>query len=516
MSLATRLSGFFLASLAVVLGGFSVTLYLLARSHFQRDLDERLVMALEVLSAAADVEPGKVEWEPAARPMVLSASSQELPVRWIVSDGRAKVLEHSWNGLDDQDLQAILGLSPEIGHIHGSFVDRGGRHWRLAVRCIQSGSSSFIPLDRHEHRESIARGRNPGLTTSSREGTSSLILAAGVASEPMEASLWNVALTLAGVSCGIWALAALVGRRLCNRALLPVTRMATAACAMTTVDRDHRLPSPATGDELDALANSFNGLLDRLQGEFERQKRFTGDASHQLRTPLTALLGQLEVARRRERGVGEYQRVLDDVHGEAIKLRQIVDALLFMARAETEAGRPDLQSVELVSWFREHLLEWTSHPRSTDLREEIEVDAPAWVRVHPPLLGQLLDNLLENACKYGAPGTPIVVRLCREREMVALTVQDRGDGLMADDLSHVFEPFFRSAEARRRGHAGVGLGLAIVQRIAAVFGGTISAESVPGQGSRFVLRLPEATESIPALGRIEPAVATSRARTCDT
>ena len=88
-------------------------------------------------------------------------------------------------------------------------------------------------------------------------------------------------------------------------------------------------------------------------------------------------------------------------------------------------------------------------------------------------------------------------------EMVALAVQDHGDGLMADDLSHVFEPFFRSAEARGAVNAGVGLGLAIVQRIAAVFGGTITAESVPGQGSRFVLRVPEATESVRASGQRE-------------
>jgi signal transduction histidine kinase len=256
------------------------------------------------------------------------------------------------------------------------------------------------------------------------------------------------------------------------------------------------LPSPATGDELDALANSFNGLLDRLHHEFERQKRFTGDASHQLRTPLTALLGQLEVARRRDRTVAEYKRVLDDVHAEAKKLCQIVESLLFMARAETDAGRPDLQLIELVSWVRAHIGEWSSHPRQSDLCTQIDLDAPAWVQVHSPLLGQLVDNLLDNACKYSAPATAIVVRLWRESDTVALAVEDRGFGLMDDDIPHVFEPFFRSAEARRRGASGVGLGLAVVQRIAAVFGGAISAESAPGQGSRFVLRIPEATESI--------------------
>ena len=503
MSLATRLSGFFLASLALVLGGFSITLYLLAGSHFQRDLDELLVTALDILSAAAEVEPGEVEWKPVAHPMVRSASTEEDPVRWVVSDGRARLLEDSWKDLDRKDLAEILSLSPEVGHIHGSFIDRGGRHWRLVVRRIQSGSSAFTLPDRHERRESSAAGAKPGASTRSSKSDSSLILAAGAPSEPMEASLRNVALILTGVSFGIWVLAALVGRRLCDRALLPVTRMAKAACAMTTVDRDHRLPSPATGDELDALANSFNGLLDRLHEEFERQKRFTGDASHQLRTPLTALLGQLDVARRRERSVGEYQRVLNDVRGEAVKLCQIVEALLFMARAETEAGRPDLQPLELVSWVHDHLGEWASHPRSADLREDIELDVPAWVRVHLPLLGQLLDNLLDNAFKYSAPGTPIVVRLWREGQMVALAVQDHGAGLTADDLTHVFEPFFRSAEARKRGQAGVGLGLAVVQRIAAVFGGTISAASVPGQGSRFVLRLPEAPELVRDPGQVE-------------
>ncbi len=279
---------------------------------------------------------------------------------------------------------------------------------------------------------------------------------------------------------------------------------------MTSVDRDQRLPSPATGDELDALANSFNGLLDRLQAAFERQKRFAGDASHQLRTPLTALLGQLEVAQRRDRTVPEYKRVLDDARSETIKLCRIVDALLFMARVETEAGRPDLQTLDLASWLRDHLHEWTSHPRCSDLQTEIAPDTPVWVRAHAPLLGQLLDNLLDNACKYSTPGSPVIVRLSRESETAALAVIDQGFGLDTDDLKHVFEAFFRSADVRRRGHSGVGLGLAIVHRIAAVFGGTIVAESEPGKGSRFVLRLPVASEMTDDANRTGPLATMAR------
>jgi signal transduction histidine kinase len=438
--------------------------------------------------------------------------SQDDPVRWAVSDGAANVLENAWADLDHDDLRAVLGMSPEFGHIHASYIDRGARHWRLAVRRIASGSPSFIAPDRHDHRASWPASATPGEAQRPSEGKPSLIVAAGAPSEPMEASLRHVALTLAGLSTAIWMVATLVGRRLIARALLPVTRMAKAARAMHAVDRSQRLPSPGTGDELDTLAHSFNGLLDRLHQEFENQKRFTGDASHQLRTPLTALLGQLDVARRRERTVAEYQRVLDDVRGQTVKLCQIVESLLFMARAETEAGRPDLEPVEMVAWLGDHLSEWSSHPRQADLHAEIDLEAPARVQVHPPLLGQLLDNLVDNACKYSAGGTPIVVRLWREGPEVALAVEDRGLGLTADDLSHVFEPFFRSAGAHRRGDAGVGLGLAVVRRIAAVFGGTIKAESVPGHGSRFVLLIPETPELSQELaqGALVTAIAPAR------
>ncbi|HEX3451639.1 MAG TPA: hypothetical protein VHS97_25520, partial [Isosphaeraceae bacterium] len=228
MSLATRVSGFFLAALALALIGFSTTLYLLARSHFQRDLDERLVTALDVLSGSAKVTPGRVEWEPLARPMIKSTTPQEDPVCWVVSDGQAKVLENSWPDLTNEDIVSVSSLSPDFGHNHGTFVDRAGRHWRLAVQGIPAAPSSASPpdrdeIERDESEEDSGRGQSG---TSSLGGSPSLILAAGAPSEPMDVSLRNVALTLAGVSIAIWLLAALVGRRVCDRALSPVTRMA--------------------------------------------------------------------------------------------------------------------------------------------------------------------------------------------------------------------------------------------------------------------------------------------------
>jgi signal transduction histidine kinase len=253
---------------------------------------------------------------------------------------------------------------------------------------------------------------------------------------------------------------------------------------------DGRLPGPGTGDELEDFARSFNGLLDRLHVALERQRQFTGQASHQLRTPLAALIAAIEVARRRPRTAEEHERVLDRLRDDAVRLWRVVEALLFLARADAEAALPDLEDLDLAAWTADHLRGWSGGERFADLRFEASDGDPPWTRAHRPLLGQLLDNLLENAAKYSSPGTPIIVHAWCEPEAVALSVEDRGCGIPAEDLPHVFEPFYRAESARRLGRAGVGLGLAVARRIAETHGGTITAESEPDRGSRFVVRLP--------------------------
>jgi heavy metal sensor kinase len=478
MSLAARVSAFFLATLALVLAGVSVTLYLLTSAHLHRDLDERLGLALDSLATSVDVDPGRVEWNPSGRSVSVVHPDNE-PVLWLVTDSRGVTIDRTWD-VDPVDLTAIAKLAPRSGHAHETLSDVRLRRWRLALRRVFAWPAE--------------KGSQAGESGTTPDEPQSLVLLTAESLIPTERSLRNAAVVLAGLSVGFWLLAAVVGWWLCKRALLPVARMAKAAGSMSMADRDHRLPMPGTGDELDMLAGSFNGLLERLHQEFERQKRFTGDASHQLRTPLAALLGQLEVAGRRERTVEEYRRVLEEAHSEAIRLRQIVESLLFMARAESEAGSPELEPIELVLWVRERLASRHDGKRAHDIHLRSTTEAPAWVQGQPQLLGQLLGNLLDNASKYSSPGTPITIEVGREEGYVTLAVQDEGVGLDALDLAHVFEPFYRSSKARRR--PGVGLGLAVVERIAKVFGGAIRAESTPGRGSRFILRLPDATPSI--------------------
>jgi signal transduction histidine kinase len=343
-------------------------------------------------------------------------------------------------------------------------------------------------LVRHERVEAANPARPFAPAAGPGQKFPALVVTAGTSLEPVRATLRELAAVLAAVSLAIWVAAAGAGRAVCRWALRPVSRMADAARDMTAADLGGRLPAAPAEDELADLAGAFNALLGRVEEAFERQRGFTAEASHQLRTPLTALLGQVEVALRRDRDGEEYRRVLGVVRGQADRLRGVVESLLFLARSDADAGLPDREAVDLGAWLPEHVrTAWADHPRAADIRVEASA-APA--DVHPVLLGELVDVLVDNAAKYSPPGTPIAVRVEPMDGGFEVSVEDAGIGLTGADAARVFEPFVRSAEARRRGVDGLGLGLAVARRIAAAHGCDLGVTSTPGRGSRFTLRLP--------------------------
>jgi heavy metal sensor kinase len=470
MPLTTRLLLFFLAALACVLGGFSLSLFALARQYLDREADAGSRAALDTLSAAVEFEPDGLEWEATGRRLSLPAPAGE-PVRWASLTGEGRRLDGSRDGLDGLAAPATWP-APERDVVEDR--ELGGTPWRVSWRRMQAPPTA----------RPSGRPVKPGAA----EKFDALVLVVAFPLGPMKSTLRNLALALAGLSVGLWACAAVAGRWLCRRALLPLRQMEGAAHAIHADALGQRLPVPATGDELEGLGKSFNDLLARLEESFARQRRFTGDASHQLRTPLTSLLGQVELALRRDRPVEEYRRVLGSVHAQANNLHQIVEILLFLARADAEALLPDLEEVDLVAWAIEYLRAWEGHPRASDIHLR-QPEGPCPARAHPALLGQLVGNLLDNACKYSDPGTPITLRIEEEADGVRLEVANEGRGIPAEDLPHVFEPFYRSPRSRRDGLRGVGLGLAVARRIALALGGSLVAQSTEGKGARFLLLL---------------------------
>ena len=459
MTLVTRLSLFFLVTLAVVLAGFSTALYTLAYSYLHRQMDDRLEATLNLLASDAEEDQGGLEWEPHERLIAVGAERDE-KIQWIVTDGDGNRVDAS------KDVSA--------GQTASSW---DAERWQLLRRRIEAQTK----VDRAEQPDEATRKRFPILD---------MVVAAPRI--PLQKSLQTLAIVLSALSLTLWLSVALLGRWLCRRALTPLTRMAVAARTIQADDLTRRLPNAGTGDELEALGRAFNDLLARLQESFERQRRFTGDASHQLRTPLTAILGQLEVLFRRDRPVEEYERVLKLVQKQAAHLRLIVEMLLFLARADAETKLTQLETIDLSVWLADHLQTWATHARTADLKFESASDGPLLVRAQAPLLGQLIDNLLDNATKYSEPGTPILIRIYEEAGLVTLAVEDEGCGIAAGDLPHIFEAFYRSPHSHRAGIGGVGLGLAVAQRVAGAFGGRIRAESQQGKGSRFILQLPRA------------------------
>lgn len=501
MSLTNRLSVFFLAALAVVLAGFSLTLYALAYEHLHARADHRLDAAMQTLVAAIEVHPGDVEWEPLERRITMGEDPAADQLRWTVhmADGR------------------LVDCSHNLEQPGEDSAPPTARGWRVVVRRVRAGSFHSEPLDGQATpflgslSDAFPAGQVPGTVSLPNDRTfhgDELVLTVAVAEGPAAATLRSLALSMAIVSTFVWLTAAVCGRWLCRRALAPVTRMAVSARSLKRQSADGTFLDVApTGDELEDLGRAFNELLSDLRESLERQRRFTGDASHQLRTPLAAMLASVDVALRKERGPAEYQRVLEVVRRRGGNLNQIIESLLFLARPEADSQPPDAEAVDLSEWCRGRLDGWAEHERAGDIRLEMPPE-PIVVCTHPALLGQVLDNLLDNAIKYSDPGTPVVVAVAVEGDEVTLTVTDRGMGIPPDDLARIFEPFYRSQNARWLGKPGIGLGLAVVARLAAILGGRMETVSEAGHGSRFGLVLPaERTTSSHEFAQSEQAAA---------
>lgn len=460
MSLATRLSLYSTLLLAVAIAGFALTMRYLTQQHLSAEINARLGAALDYLATAIDVDDHDVEWDPPDEGLSLDTRAGEA-VKWVVLAGADRIVATSEAGWQEG---AGLRSAPEQARP----VDWRG--WRIASR-------RFVPLSPAGTR--FKRDHHPELR---------VVVAASLAS--MDAALQSLTMNLLLVSGPAWVLAALSSWGVCRWGLAPLRRMAEESAKVTASTLSFRLPDPGTRDELGNLTVAFNAVLDRLEEAFEQQRRFTAEASHQLRTPLTGLLGQVEVARRKERSAEDYQRVLDTVHQEAERLRQIVEALLFLARSERDVLPLKAERINLGPWLADHLRHWSNHPRFAEICTSALPLGSLVIQTHPLLLGQILDVLLENALKYSDPGTSVVVRVSTEGNEVHLSVEDHGWGIPPGDLPRLFEPFFRSDAVRRAGRSGLGLGLAVAGKMARVLGGQMCVQSIPHQGTRFTIRLP--------------------------
>jgi heavy metal sensor kinase len=274
-----------------------------------------------------------------------------------------------------------------------------------------------------------------------------------------------------------------------RQALRPLIKMTRSAATISAEDLDKRLPVPQAKDEVQALALAFNATLDRLAAAFARQRRFTADASHELRTPVTAILGQAELALRRPRSPEAYQQSLTRIQSEAERMQRLIGRMLSLARLET--GSQPLTFVPTDVAGLVHTLADTLQPRAVAKGLAFKINTPPILTLSTDAdsLTQILLNLLENAITYTDQGS-VELSLATAKDHICLKISDSGQGIPPEHLPHIFQPFYRADPARSQDQGRVGLGLALTYELVHLLGGTIEVASQPQLGTTFTLTLP--------------------------
>jgi two-component system OmpR family sensor kinase len=302
----------------------------------------------------------------------------------------------------------------------------------------------------------------------------------------------RVAFLLTALSLGVTAAAFGGSWWLAGRAMRPVHEVIDQAEEIGVGSLEHRIHAYADTYEYQRLVDVLNTMLERIQGAFEVQRQFAADASHELRSPLTAMRGELELALRRERDVPEYRRVLESTLEEVVRLSRITEDLLILARSDSGAlflrsGPVDVTGVAASVVER---LGRGASAKSVQVETSTAGDTTA--ELDPVLVGQAVWNLLENAIRFTPLGGRIRVSAEGRAEYVQLIVEDSGPGFPPDMLDRVFDRFLRADPARSRPDevSGTGLGLAIVRGVVEAHGGSVAAANVPDGGARVTVRFP--------------------------
>jgi signal transduction histidine kinase len=298
-------------------------------------------------------------------------------------------------------------------------------------------------------------------------------------------SVGAFALIYALIAALVAGVAMLVQRRAVRRAFDPLDRTREEAARVIGLGDGARL-TEAGPIEVRALVAAMNALLDRLAASHQAQARFTAEAAHELRTPVTAMLGELDVTLRAPREAAEYRQALESTREEVARLRHLVEGLTALARIDAgqiDHGRERLRATELAAGAlaleAKDLTAAGCSPRLVVL-DDPELDG------HRALLSVALGNLLRNAARH-APGSEVVVHVARRGEHVLFTVDDAGPGVPAPEREALFDRFTRGREARRSDRSGLGLGLPIAREVARRHGGDCILDTSPRGGLRAAL-----------------------------
>ena len=472
MSIRLRLALYYGALFAVILLFVMLLGYAIhARGEYD-DLDRALVLSAGHAAVEAATDAGGPH-------LVQGRSDIEIALRLYTSNG---ILQESSIGTE-----RLPALSPQAV-LHNP----GGPTLDLFAQLVPSfiappvvhdpaGAFGLLTTQEQRWRVYVIPIVKGGITVGYIEGLTPLGRA--------DASIATVRFLIPALGLTSLAVALVASWAISGRALRPIARMTQTAQAITlSHDLSARIETPLQRDELGQMATTFNEMLESIETAYHAQQRFVSDASHELRAPLTAIQGNLELLRRQSRmPEAEREEALGEVERESTRLTRLVADLLVLARADAGVSLKrypvDLDAIVLEA-FREarHL--------SGGQALTIDVLEPAKVEGNEDRLKQLVLILLDNALKYTPGNGQVTLGLHRRDTDVEIVVHDTGVGIAPEDLPLVFERFYRVDPARGRDPGGTGLGLPIAHWIVGQHGGEIELESYPGQGTTAIVHLP--------------------------
>jgi heavy metal sensor kinase len=279
----------------------------------------------------------------------------------------------------------------------------------------------------------------------------------------------------------------LLTRLIAGQSIRPIDEVIAAAETITQSNLDQRIPLPANHDELYRMSVTVNELLNRLQHAFQREKQFTADASHELKTPLAIVKGTLEVVVRKPRTVEHYESRINACLTELNRMAKLIDQLLLLARDETQSMQPAIMEIDPAGPLEAVMSRMQPFARDKGSSLVLTNASPCRVKADPSLLEIMFENLLSNAIKYSPEGSLVDIRIEQKKKSVVCTIEDHGIGIPEEKLPVIFNRFYRVDESRSSSTGGSGLGLSIVKKLADLQSITLSVRSETEKGTVFEL-----------------------------
>jgi signal transduction histidine kinase len=314
-------------------------------------------------------------------------------------------------------------------------------------------------------------------------------LLAGVSEAVLRNELSRSAAELAGLGGVVLLLGLAGGWWIASRAIAPIRDITSAATRIADGQLSERIPVAETESELGQLAGVLNHTFARLEAAFAEQARFSSDAAHELRTPISVILAQAQLSLSRPRSVEEYQETIGIIQRSAKRMESLSESLLSLAVLDARSEPLELEACDLADLARDQVEHLQPLAREAGLSIDSDLQA-APCQIEPERITQVFANLLSNAVKFTPRGGRITVHTTSESGQAMARVSDNGQGIAASHLPHLFERFYRADASRDRSSGGAGLGLAISRTIALAHGGTLEVTSTVGEGSTFTLSLP--------------------------